>query len=103
MEDGSWIFTDRQSLTGDRPAAFAFTVGDDRYTGLYHGMAAVQADPGKGLQKLAAHRFREITCNGKMLLSLPEPADIYLEIGKDATRIIVADTTGRIKPLLDNL
>ncbi len=103
MEDGSWIFTDRQSLTGDRPAAFAFTVGDDRYTGLYHGMAAVQADPGKGLQKLAAHRFREIACNGKMLLSLPEPADIYLEIGKDATRIIVADTTGRIKPLLDNL
>ncbi len=103
MEDGSWIFTDLQSLMNNRPATFTFTVYGHTYTGLYHGMAAVQVDPKKGLRKLAAHRFREISCDGKILLSLPKPTDLYLETGKESIRIIVADTTGQVRPLLDNL
>jgi hypothetical protein len=99
-EDGSSVFTDFPSLRSETPAIFELRSGDSVYSGEYHGLAVIAADPRAGLQKLAASGFTTLRKNGTVLLRLPHPADIFIERSGGDYGIVIA---GGVPPLINQL
>ncbi len=102
-EDGSCVFTDRNSLVTSAIAKFSIDMDGDLYSGTYKGMAIIDADKKSGLKKFAATGFTELGMNGKTILSFGKPVDIFIERQNGKIKIIVADESKSIVPTINTL
>ena len=89
-EDGSYLFTDIQSIRKDRTASFSLLLHNDTYSSDYKGLAAISADTQGKLQKFACSGFKELRKNGKVILSLNNRAAIFVERAGNDYQISVA-------------
>lgn len=79
MEDGSIVMSDLASIENNTPVEFSLTIDGDHYKGAYTGVLAILSNKKQGLQKLACGNFKQLKKNGKVILELDKPADVYLE------------------------
>ncbi len=100
-EDGSYVFTDFNSLMGDKIAQFNVNIDGDNYSGLYKGLAVIKADKKNGLTKFGANGFKELKRNGKTILSFQAPVDIFVSRINGKLNITVKDSSKL--PLINKL
>ena len=93
-EDGSYVFSDYNSLKTNQPTIFSVTIDGDNYTGTYVGMAAIAADKKVGIKKFAATGFAVLKKNDKVILHFTQPTDIQIE----GNKLLIADDTKTLKP-----
>ena len=93
-EDGSYTFTDYNSLKSNQPTTFSVKIEGDNYTGSYIGTAAIAVDKKSGIKKFTATGFTELKRNEKVVLHFNQPTDFLLEDNK----LIIADATKTLKP-----
>ncbi|HVT83557.1 MAG TPA: hypothetical protein VHD35_00070 [Chitinophagaceae bacterium] len=101
--DGSYVFTNLNSIKTDAVASFSVNIDGDTYTGQYKGLAVIGAEKKGVLKKFGASGFKELTQNGKVLLRFDEPVDIF--ISKQGVKYIItlADASKKIKPEINKL
>ena len=102
-EDGSYVFTNFNSLMGDEVSNFAVNIDGENYTGNYKGMAIISADKKNGLKKFAANGFTQLSRNGESILSFKEPVNIFITRQNGKIDLVVKDSTKSIKPLTNKL
>jgi hypothetical protein len=102
-EDGSYVFTNFESLRSGKPAHFSVSIDGDTYSGEYKGIVLIRADKKSGLKKFAAGGLKELLKNGTPLLSFGKPVDTYVERNKSGTQITIADGSKKTKPLINHL
>jgi len=102
-EDGSYVFTDENSLRTASIALFTVNIDGVEYSGKYKGIALIAADQPSGLKKFTAAGFAELSRNGKVILSFKEPVNIYLEKQNGKYELTVADPAKLIVPNIKNL
>lgn len=78
MEDGSVVFADFDSWWTRQPQAFAVKLSGHDFSGSYTGVCALQAGPDGLLEKMACGGFSELRRDGKVILSLAQPADALI-------------------------
>ncbi|WP_090660596.1 hypothetical protein [Parafilimonas terrae] len=101
--DGSYVFTNLASIRTDSIASFSVNISGDVYAGQYKGLAIIDADKKSGLKKFAAAGFVQLVKNGKTLLQLNEPADVFITSKNGQYFITLADASKKITPLINNL
>lgn len=101
-EDGSYTFNDLVSMRTGNAATFKVNFDGEEYTGQYRGLSVIKADK-TGLKKLSATGFNQLTRNGKVVFSLPTPADVFIEKKNGELKIILADRSKQIKPTVNKL
>ncbi|MEP6746879.1 MAG: hypothetical protein ABJB86_04085 [Bacteroidota bacterium] len=102
-EDGSYTFNDRPSLITDAVANFSVSFDGDIYTGLFKGLTVIRANKKTGLQKLSSAGCKELTKNGKVILSFAEPTDVFVERRAGKIFMVIADRKHAVKPLINKL
>jgi len=102
-EDGSYVFNDNPSLRTNSTANFTLEADDDIFTGQYKGIAVISLDKKSGVKKLAATGFSELRKNGKVILSFKEPVDLFVTKMGGKLKMILADPSNKIKPLVNKL
>ncbi len=102
-EDGSFVFTDLPSLKSDSLATFQVNIDGDDYAGQYKGLAIIKADDKTGINEFAAHGFKNLSKNGKVLLSFRDPVDIFLVKQAGHWNMTLADSTQAVKPMINKL
>ena len=102
-EDGSYVFNDNPSLRTNSTANFTLEADDDIFTGQYKGIAVISLDKKSGVKKLAATGFSELRKNGKVILSFKEPVDLFVTKTGGKLKMILADPSNKIKPLVNKL
>jgi hypothetical protein len=80
---------------------FLFKDHGNSFSGSYKGMAAIKVDPEGNLQKLAATGFSSLYKNGKEILYLSKPADIFIAVQNEKMNVTIADPTKSIKIFRD--
>ena len=101
--DGSYVFTDLNSIRTGSVASFSVNFNGDDYSGKYKGLAVINADKKNGLKRFAASGFEELSRNGEIVLQFNEPVDVFVK--KEGTKytITIADASRKIKPLINKL
>ncbi len=94
-EDGSYVFSDYNSLKSNQPTTFSVIIDGDNYNGTYIGMAAIAADKKVGIKKFTATGFSELKKNDKVIIRFTQPTDILIE----GNKLLIADETRTIKPM----
>lgn len=102
-EDGSYVFTDLNSLRTGQAASFSVRINGDTYTGAYQGLAVIAADKKSGVQKFAAAGCTSLSRNGQVVLSFSKPVDCYAETKNGILQMTIADGTSSAKPLVNKL
>ncbi len=102
-EDGSYVFNELTSLRTDNSATFNVQLDGENYTGKYKGLVVIKASKKNGIEKLAATGLKELTRNGKPILSFKNPIDVYVERQGKEVKMVVADGSKTIKSLVNNL
>jgi len=96
--DGSFVFTDFNSLKTKQLTNFSFQTNGNTFSGTYAGMLAIQLDKGGvNLEKLAANGFSELKKNGETILALEKPIDLIITKSKKGTSIEFVDKAHSIK------
>jgi hypothetical protein len=96
-QDGSYVFTNLKSIQRNKSTSFSIVNKNNKYTGSYKGLAAIQFDEDGNLKKLAATAFTDLKLNGKEILHLSKEADILINKTNKEFKIIIADSTHSIK------
>lgn len=92
-EDGSYVETFYPALSGNESVSFKVVLDKHEFTGTCKGMIAIQTD-GKGrLVKLASVGLSELKKDGKAMLRLSSPSDIYVSLDKQGYNIKVIKGT----------
>jgi hypothetical protein len=99
-EDGSYVFTDLNSIRTNAVASFYVNNVCGIYTGQYKGLAVIAAD-NSGVKKFAASGFKSLSANGKVLLQFDEPVDVFITRQGTKYTIIVADASKKMKPVIN--
>jgi len=94
-EDGSYVFSDYNSLKSNHPTTFSVNIDGDNYNGTYIGMAAIAADKKVGIKKFTATGFSELKKNDKVILQFNQPTDVLIE----GNKLLIADETKMLKPI----
>lgn len=102
-EDGSYVFTNLNSIRTDDMAAFSINIDGDDYAGSYKGLAAIAANKKNGLQKFAASGFKELRRNGKILLQFEKPVDVFIIKQGSGYTVTVEDASKTLRPVINNL
>ena len=102
-EDGSYVFTNFNSLMTNEVSNFAVNIDGAYYTGVYKGLAIISADKKSGLKKFAANGFTELSRDGEVILSFKEPVNIFITKQKGKINMVLKDSTKTIKPLINRL
>lgn len=95
--DGSFTFTNIKSLQYDKPATFSFKYHSNTFSGTYEGMAAIKVNARGELVKLAARKFGALYRNGKKIMYLSRPADLFLYFQKGRMRATIAGSSRSAK------
>ena len=96
-EDGSYTFTNLEALKNNSAGIFSFTLGGNVFSGSYTEMAAIKINWKGNVEKLAATGFSYLKKNGKIIMRLSTPADIFFE-AKETGTITIADKSKTIQP-----
>lgn len=99
-EDGSYVFNDNPSLRTAAIATFTVTIDGDIYKGQYKGLAVISADKKSGIKKFGATGLKELTRNGKVILSFKDPVDVFVTKQDQQIKMILADGTKTIQPMI---
>ena len=102
-EDGSYIFTDENSLRTSDFASFSVDIEGVIYSGKYKGIALIDADKTSGLKKFTAAGFTELNRDGNVILSFKNPVNIFLEIKNGKCEMTIADKKGTEVPQIMKL
>ncbi|MDP4284874.1 MAG: hypothetical protein Q8891_10640 [Bacteroidota bacterium] len=102
-EDGSYVFTNFNSLIAGSDTTFSVDIDGDTYSGSYKGLAIISADKKSGLKKFAANGFKELSKNGKVILGFKDPVNVFITRQNGKVNVIVKDSTHSIQPLIDKL
>lgn len=78
MSDGSYLFSNYDNFKRNNSSHFTQTINGNSYEGNYNGYAALLTN-GKAIQKFAANGLNLLKVNGKTILSLSLPSDIFIE------------------------
>jgi len=79
-EDGSFTFSDWKAFDSQSETTFALKNGKININLTCQGFGVVRFTATGRLQKLAASKFRSLKIDGKELLLLNNPSDIYIEL-----------------------
>lgn len=102
-EDGSYVFTNLSSIQTEELASFSVKIEGNEYAGKYKGLAVIAADKKSGISKFAASGCKEISQDGKILLRLTEPADIFILRQGTHYLITIADPSRKVKTEVNTL
>ena len=102
-EDGSFVFSNRNSLVTDTIASFSATIEGAVFSGKYKGLVVVKTSKQANIQKFAATGLLELRKNGQIILSFKQPTDVFFAINGSKKTFIVADGSKSIKPLINKL
>jgi hypothetical protein len=102
-EDGSYTFTDFESLFFNKTVTFSFSKNGIAFSGDYKGLAAIKVDEKGNLQKFAATGFSSLKKGGATIFSLSNPADVFIEVKGGIINITIANETKSIKPVINKL
>lgn len=91
------------SLRTNSIASFTVNIDGDIFTGQYKGLAIIDADKNRGVKKLAATGFKELRLNGKVILNFEKPIDIFVTRQDGKMKMVLADSTQTIKPMINKL
>lgn len=97
--EGSYTFTSIESLKKDSAVSFSFTDHGNDFSGSYKGMAAIKVDSEGNLQKLAATSLSSLYKNGREILHLSKPADIFISVQNNKIIATIADPSKSIQLL----
>jgi hypothetical protein len=100
--DGSVTFTNLPSIRTNRDASFSVNLAGRSYEGKYRGLAVIKADK-SGVEKFAAAGCTEVRCDGKIILSFPEPVSVYGERVNGKMQLTIGDGGKHINPLINQL
>ena len=78
MEDGAVVLTDFNSWEKKLARPFRLKLAGHEFSGTYIGVCALKVDGGANLQKFACGNFRELRRDGRIICSLPSPADVFI-------------------------
>jgi hypothetical protein len=78
-EDGSYVQTFYPALVNQTDVPFCVTLNNHKFTGVSRGMIAILTDKEGNLSKFAASGLSELKEDGKYLLNLSHPADIWIK------------------------
>jgi len=92
-EEGSYTFTNVESLKSDIPATFSVTYKGKTYCGIYKGLAAIKFDSKGNLQTLSATKFLQLKINNKLTMQMSKEADIFAIIKNEKMSCTIADET----------
>ncbi len=95
--DGSFTFTSIRSLQYNEPVNFSFEYHGNVFSGSYEGMAAIKVNNRGEVVKLAARKFGALYRNGKKIMYLSRPADLFLHVHNGRFNATVADSTRSVK------
>ena len=96
-EEGSYTFTDVDSIKNDKPAGFSFTYMGKDYSGFYKGLAAIKVAKSGLLEKLAATGFGSLSVDGREVVRLSRDADLFLTVTNGTINATIADQAGTVK------
>lgn len=102
-EDGSYVFTNFNSLITGNDTTFLVNIDGDTYSGSYNGLAIISADKKSGLKKFAANGFKELSKNGKVILSFKNPVNVFINRQNGKVNMMVKDSAHSIEPLINKL
>lgn len=102
-EDGSYTFNDLASMRTGKAASFTVNFEGDEYTGEYRGLAVIKAGKKTGLQKMGVTGFTSLRRNGEEILRFQEPTDVFVERKAKEVKLIIADKTGKKRPVINKL
>ena len=102
-EDGSFVFTNEESLHSSKLAGFEVNINGILYSGLYKGLLVISFDVKSRIKKLAAAGLTEIRKNKKVIFSFRQPTDVYVDRQSKTPQIIIADPTGKVMPVNNSL
>jgi hypothetical protein len=102
-EDGSYVFSNRNSLVTDTIATFSINIDGVNFSGKYKGLVALKTSKDNNIQKIAASGLQELSKNGQIILAFKQPTDVfYSQVGSTNT-FTIADPSNTIKPLVFKL
>jgi hypothetical protein len=102
-EDGSYVFSNRNSLVTDTIASFSINIHGAVFSGKYKGLVALKTSKDANVQKLAATGLQELRKNGQLILGFKQPTDVFFIIVGKTRTFIIADGKKSIKPLVSKL
>ncbi|EOR92815.1 : hypothetical protein [Arcticibacter svalbardensis MN12-7] len=101
--DGSYVFTDLNSIRTDSLATFSVNIDGDLYGGKYKGLAIIKADKNNGITKFAANGFTELSKNEKKILAFKTGQNVFYTKQNGEASLIIKDEQQQIKPLINTL
>ena len=101
-EDGSYVFTDINSLRTDDMASFSVKIDGNLYSCQFKGLAIISADK-DGVRKLGANGFKELSRNGNVILSFKEPVNLFITRQNGKVNMVVKDSKQRVRPVINKL
>jgi hypothetical protein len=82
-EDDSVVLSNLESEMKSQPRPFTLRLAGHEFTGSYVGVLGIKVGEGGTLDKLAGGQIRELERDGKKIVRLSQPADLYLQRGAD--------------------
>jgi hypothetical protein len=95
-EDGSFTFSDWQAFGLQSETTFTLSSGKLNINLTCHGFGVIRFSAAGALQKLAALKFKSLKINGKEVLSLDKPADVFVELIKGKYQITVIGINAKV-------
>jgi hypothetical protein len=95
-EDGSFTFSDWKSFDTQTETTFTLNNGKTNAELTCQGFGNMRLSLAGKLQKLAASKFKSLKINGKVVLALDKPSDIFGEMVKGKFQITVIGSNAKI-------
>jgi hypothetical protein len=95
MSDGSYLFSNLENFKNNNSTQFTQNISGNTYEANYIGYAALLTK-GNSIQKFAANAFDALKVNGKTVLSLNIPSDIFIENVHQTYQITIANKNAKI-------
>ncbi|MDP4226924.1 MAG: hypothetical protein Q8910_11145 [Bacteroidota bacterium] len=102
-EDGSYTFTDLESVLTDKTTSFQIDIEGDKYEGKYKGIALIMANKAEGLTKFSSAGLKELRKNGKIILSFEKPTGLFITKHNSILSMTIADGDKICKPVINAL
>jgi hypothetical protein len=97
LQDGSLVMSNYASVKTNTSTPFNIRVGGAVFTGSYQGVFALKTDSRGRIEKLACGNFKLLKRNGKTILELRTPADIFLTTENGKKVLTIKGKTNKVE------
>ena len=87
LQDGSVVMSDYVSIKNKTNTEFKVKIGKNEYSGSYEGIFALKTDKNGDIEKMVCGNFKSLQKNGKTILELKTPADVFVSKEKGKTAV----------------